>query len=203
MSLAKGLKQEPAPQSKPSQGLVTLGLIADTHIPDRSRGLHLLVLPTFEHAGVTTILHAGDICVPAVLRELEQVAPVLAVRGNRDWFVSRDLPMQRRITMDGVQIGMTHGHASWAHYVRDKLRFLIFGPQSFEHFMNRAVSLLPGADVVVFGHNHEPMVKVLGETLVVNPGSACCQALPGRRPTIALLHLEARKARAEIIELAG
>lgn len=183
--------------------MTTLGLIADTHIPDRSRGLHPLVLPTFERAGVTTILHAGDICVPAVLRELEQIAPVLAVRGNRDWFGFHDLPMQSRITVDGVDIGMTHGHASWAHYVRDKLRFLLFGPQSFEHFMNRAVALLPGSEVVVFGHNHEPMVKDVGGVLVVNPGSACCQALPGRRPTVALLRIEAGKALAEIIELAG
>jgi len=54
-----------------------IGLISDTHNlvrPEAKRAL----------AGVDRILHAGDICGPAVLQELEQIAPVVAVRGNND-----------------------------------------------------------------------------------------------------------------------
>ena len=182
---------------------VTLGLIADTHVPDRSRGLHAGVLPAFRRAGVTMILHAGDIAIPHVLAELEQAAPVLAVRGNRDWFGFRDLPFHRTIPVGEVRIGLTHGHGSWGQYVGDKLRYLLRGPQSFDFFMDRAISLMQDTDVdvIVFGHNHEPMIKQIGGMLVVNPGSACCQALAGRPPTVALLHVNGEQVRAEIVEL--
>jgi putative phosphoesterase len=177
----------------------TLGLIADTHVPDRRRDLHPRILPIFREAGVSTILHAGDIAVPRVLKELAQVAPVTAVRGNRDWIVR--LPYHRTLTVEDVRIGLTHGHGSWGQYGRDKLRFLLRGPQTFEYFMQRAISLAGNVDVVVFGHNHEPMVKDVDGKLVVNPGSACCQMLPGKPPSVALLHIDGDKASAEIVNL--
>ncbi len=180
---------------------LTLGLIADTHVPDRRRDLHPSVLRVFEDAKVTHILHAGDISVPRVLAELATIAPVTAVRGNRDWFGARELPYSRMLDFEGVSVGLTHGHGSWSQYFQDKLRFLIFGPRSFEHFLSRAVGLVGEADVVIFGHNHEPMIKTVDGKLVVNPGSACCQVLPGKPPTVALLHIDNGNARAEIVEL--
>lgn len=178
---------------------VIIGLIADTHVPDRSRQLHPAVLPTFEKAGVSHILHAGDISVPRVLRQLEEVAPVLAVRGNRDWF--GNLPKQRIIEIGGRQIGLVHGHGSWANYLRDKARFLWRGPQTFEFFMKRAMGLVENVDVLVFGHNHEPMVKEIENLLIVNPGSACCQAVANKPPSVALLHINGDMAKAEIVYL--
>lgn len=180
---------------------VTLGLIADTHVPDRRRGLHPQVLPTFRRARVTTILHAGDLSVPRLIAELESVAPVVAVRGNRDWFGFGDLPFHRTLVVDQVRIGLTHGHGSWALYVADKFNFLLRGPHSFDFFTKRAVSLISDVDVIIFGHNHEPMVKQMDGKLVVNPGSACCQMRPGLPPTVGLLHVEGRKVQAEIVDL--
>lgn len=179
----------------------TLGLIADTHVPDRRRALHPQVLPTFRRAKVTTILHAGDLSVPQVIAELESVAPVVAVRGNRDWFGFGDLPFHRTLVVDQVRIGLTHGHGSWAHYLADKVNFLLYGPRSFEFFTKRAVSLINDVDVIVFGHNHEPLVKQIDGKLVVNPGSACCQMLPGRSPSVGLLHIGGRDVQAEIVDL--
>lgn len=180
---------------------ITLGLIADTHVPDRTRGLHPAVLPTFEKAGVSQILHAGDISIPRVLRQLEEVAPVLAVRGNRDWFGFRDLPMQRVVSVGEKRIGLIHGHGSWGLYLRDKLRFLVRGPQPFERAMHRAMGLMGGVDIVVFGHNHEPMVREANGLLVVNPGSACCQAVAKKSPSVGLLHINGKFIRAEIVFL--
>ncbi len=163
------------------------------------RQLHPAVLPTFEKAGVSQILHAGDISIPSVLRQLEEVAPVLAVRGNRDWFLN--LPMQRTLQIQGTRIGLVHGHGNWASYLRDKARFIFRGPQTFEFFMKRAMSLVQNVDVLVFGHNHEPMVKKVNGLLVVNPGSACCQAMADKLPTVGLLRVDGGIAQAEIVEL--
>jgi len=54
-----------------------IGLIADTH--DLLRPEARVAL-----AGVAHIIHAGDICNPAVLEQLARIAPVTAVRGNND-----------------------------------------------------------------------------------------------------------------------
>jgi len=180
---------------------VTLGLIADTHIPDRRRALHPEVLPTFQRAGVTTILHAGDLSIPRVLTQLESLAPVVAVRGNRDWFSVGRLPLHRTLVVGQVRIGLTHGHGSWGRYLADKVHFVLHGPRTFEYFTARAVSLVPDADVIVFGHNHEPMVKTVNGKLVVNPGSAGCQVLPGRAPSVGLLHIDGKDVWAEIVDL--
>lgn len=182
---------------------ITLGLVADTHVPDRRLSLRPGVLAEFRKARVSTILHAGDISIPRVLAELETVAPVVAVRGNRDWFGFDDLPYHRTISVGEVRIGLTHGHGSWGKYLRDKLRYLLRGPQSFDVALYRAMGIFAQTDidVIVFGHNHESMTKHIDGRLVVNPGSACSQALPGKAPTIGLLHIEGKQARAEIIPL--
>jgi putative phosphoesterase len=180
---------------------ITLGLVADTHVPDRRRALHPQLMPLLERAKVQSILHAGDICVPRVLSQLEEIAPVVAVRGNRDWFGFSDLPMRRVVNVGGLRIGLTHGHLSWGHYAADKLRFLLRGPQSFDYFTNRVVSEIVDVDAVVFGHNHEPLVREIASKLVINPGSACCQVLPGKAPSFALLHIEGSKMDAEIVFL--
>lgn len=180
---------------------LAIGLIADTHVPDRKRELDRRVLPLFAAAGVSAILHAGDICVPRVLAELGELAPVTAVRGNRDLFALRRLPAQLELEFGGVRVGLAHGHLNWRSYARDKLRFLLRGPQSFEFFANRVAAQFSEVDVIVFGHNHEPMVKVIDGKLVVNPGSACCQVLPERTPSVGLLHIEDGAARAEIVYL--
>ena len=71
--------------------MVTLGVVTDSHVPDRMRALPDALWPAL--AGVDAILHAGDVCVPRVLAALEQVAPVYAVAGNRDIFLR--LPLDR------------------------------------------------------------------------------------------------------------
>ena len=86
--------------------MVTLGVISDTHIPDRARSLERLVLDVFQSAGVKAILHAGDVSTPRVITQLEEIAPVHAVRGNRDWVALAHLPYQSLLTFDGIKVGV-------------------------------------------------------------------------------------------------
>src|SRR5215212_10647988 len=57
--------------------MLRIGVISDTH-----NFLDPTVLKLFR--GVAHILHGGDIGLPWLLRDLEQIAPVTAVRGNTD-----------------------------------------------------------------------------------------------------------------------
>jgi putative phosphoesterase len=171
--------------------MVTLGIISDTHIPDRSKGLHPKVLDVFRSARVEAILHAGDISTPAVLQELGEVAPVYAVRGNRDIYALPHLPVHITLPFAGFQVGLIHGHGRLPDYLSDKAHILFFGVQ-VQRYRNRVVQALSAVDVLVFGHLHLRVYERIGGKLLLNPGSACCPDWKhGFSPGIALLHLQA------------
>lgn len=122
---------------------IRIGLISDTHNLLRPEARIAL-------KGVDYIIHAGDICDAQVLRELEAIAPVTAVRGNNDrgaWAAS--LQEKERMVIDGVGI-----------YVVHDLHDLDLVPES------------AGIKVVVSGHSHRPLMKMENGVLYVNPGSA-------------------------------
>lgn len=123
-----------------------IGVISDTHGLLRSS-----VYGAFED--VDRILHAGDVGEPAILTELEVLAPVDAVWGNVDG------PEVRAATEEcvegeiaGLAFALVHGHQ-----VRDYADL----PARF-----------PEAGLIVHGHSHVPSLDREEGTLVLNPGSA-------------------------------
>jgi hypothetical protein len=66
------------PGLAPGQVAACLGLISDTHMPERWPELPGAIFDVF--AGVDLILHAGDVGELWVLDRLSAIAPVLAVR---------------------------------------------------------------------------------------------------------------------------
>jgi hypothetical protein len=128
---------------------VRLGIIADTH--------GLLRPEVFDvFAGVDRILHAGDIGPPELLAELEAIAPVTAVFGNTDGFEIRArVPEIVETRIEGFDFLLLHGHQLGAP-TPDKL--------------NRAY---PGAEVIIFGHTHRPLLTIVDQVVtVMNPGGA-------------------------------
>src|SRR5436189_64824 len=59
-----------------------IAVLSDTHSPRFWKRCPPAVATALE--GVDLVLHAGDVCLRATLEELEQFAPVRAVRGNND-----------------------------------------------------------------------------------------------------------------------
>lgn len=123
--------------------IVRVGLISDTHgsVP---LGVHAAL------RGVDHILHAGDVCDPAVLIELETIAPVVAVRGNCDCEATGHLPH-----IANVKIG--------------SVRFLVIHSQ--RDLTRQNASVLAGVQVVVTGHTHVAVIDRIHGVLYVNPGS--------------------------------
>ena len=181
--------------------MITLGVISDTHIPDRARELNQKVIPVFREAVVDAILHAGDISVPKVIDELEQVAPVFAVRGNRDFLAFRNLPMTRNLTFSGVRIGLTHGHGGWLRYFRDRIHFIRFG-YKHERILPHILATFPDEKVIVFGHGHLTLNRWRNGQLLFNPGSPTCPENKNLSPSVGLLRITGRgEVRGEIIYL--
>ncbi|MBW3627864.1 MAG: metallophosphatase family protein, partial [Gemmatimonadetes bacterium] len=125
-----------------------IGLISDTHGLLRPE-----VFKAFE--GVELILHAGDIGDPDILTALQAIAPVTAVWGNTDDAEIRDLvPEVGRARIGDGEAVVVHGQQ--------------FGSPT----PRKVVDAHPGALLVVFGHSHKAVIRHVGATLAVNPGSA-------------------------------
>ncbi len=171
--------------------VITVGVVSDTHIPDRARQLNPQVLSIFREAGVEAILHAGDVSTPMTLEQLNRIAPVHAVRGNRDWLALRHLPSAMQISLGGVKVGLIHGHGPLFHYVRDRLDYILNGYR-LEMFEPRLLAAFPDADVIVFGHTHRALNHTVDGKLIFNPGSPHFPDPKTATPSVGLLHISAQ-----------
>lgn len=157
--------------------MTTVGVLSDTHIGTKST----CVIPgrvwqAFEN--VSRILHGGDVTCQAVLDELSTHAPTLAVRGNNDWGELSTLPLSRRVEIESVVIGMTHGDLPATGRTAKKLMDAPGNSQA----ASDAISHFEFDDdvkCIIFGHSHRPLlqwrtINQQGEgrrVLLLNPGS--------------------------------
>ncbi len=151
--------------------IITVGVVGDTHVPDRAPSLAPGLLEGLQSAGVGHILHAGDVCSQRVLSELGELAPVSAVRGNRDFLMSPLLPMTVELEFAGVKVGLLHGHGGMRRYWQDKLAYIVEGYR-VERYTRLAENTLPQARVLVYGHSHHPENHWVGGRLIFNAGAA-------------------------------
>ena len=153
------------------QPLARVGLVADTHVPDRLDGLHPHLIPYLRDCQVERIFHLGDISGQTVLDELSAVAPVIACLGNRDAAIRPRLPLVRYEEMAGVRFALTHGHFGFLNYWVDKVRYVLQGYDP-QRYLTKALVQAKGADVVVFGHSHKMECLQVNGVYLVNPGAA-------------------------------
>ena len=149
----------------------TAGILADTHVPDRFNQVSPEILAFFRQTRVNAILHAGDISSPLVIEVLKQIAPVHAVRGNRDWAFGRELPLHKELNLGGVTVGLTHGHGGLWGYLSGKARYIRYG-YDYEFYRSYLPGVFPQAQVIIFGHTHRPENRMEGSQLIFNPGAA-------------------------------
>jgi len=186
----------------PDSGELRIGVIADTHVPDRTANLHPGVIPTFMQYKVDIIFHAGDICDARVEEELSKVAPVRAVLGNRDWLFGRKLPQLYRFEVDGLQGALMHGQGSFMDYWSDKVLYTLTGYQ-FDRYRDVMHRIVPEADLIIFGHTHRAVNKKYGERLYFNPGCASSPKFQ-HGPSIGIITIgKEQQIQGEIITLQG
>ena len=171
----------------------TLGIITDTHIPQRLKALPPRVFEVFR--GVDRILHAGDISSRRVLDQLAEIAPVNAVAGNADLF-KHGLPLTRTIEVEGRRIGLVHGHGGWSRYLRSKVRDQ-FGYDE-EHYLTIVQRSFGPVNAIVFGHTHRFYQDERAGILLFNPGPIAPDFYNTPGPQVGLLHVTARTITSEI-----
>jgi uncharacterized protein len=148
-----------------------VGLVSDTH------GLLRAEARAFV-GGCDYIIHGGDIGSAAILDELSALAPLTAVKGNNDrqaW--AAHLPETEMIRVGGVFI-----------YIIHDLSQLDIEPHA------------AGAQVIVSGHSHKPLIEFRDGILYVNPGS--CGPRRFKLPlSVGEIRIEGTRVRARTVEL--
>ena len=120
-----------------------IGIISDTHDLLRPEVIK-------ELQGCDCILHAGDISSQKILAQLEQIAPVKAVRGNNDKDWAQCLPHSMDFELGGLHVCMTHQKKDL--------------PADLSSY-----------DLAITGHTHQYSLICIGNgeksVLMLNPGS--------------------------------
>lgn len=154
-----------------TQGVISLGVISDTHGLLRPQAIEAL-------RDSDRILHAGDVGAPEILEALAEIAPVTAIRGNVDtgqW--ARALPATELVEIGSIYIYMLHD-----------LRQLDLKPEA------------AGFRVVIYGHSHQPRIEEKNGVLYFNPGSAGPRRF-SMPVSVGKLTIDAGKTRAQLVEL--
>ncbi|NHZ71730.1 MAG: YfcE family phosphodiesterase [Aquificales bacterium] len=169
----------------PDQVQVCLGLLSDTHMPARWPQLHATLPQVFEH--VDLILHAGDVGELWVLDELSRIAPVVAVHGNDEPpDTSQLLPEKQIITVAGQRVLLWHGHYADRVDEMESRRAQVMRSK-LERIARHGKRV--GAEVVVFGHWHIPLLCEVEGVTLVNAGAFASGNLITRQliQTVAIL----------------
>jgi predicted phosphodiesterase len=107
------------------------------------------------------------------------------------------------LTLANVPLVLMHGHNGLVNYVRDKFLYIRDG-YKFERYQKKLVKLAPEARVIVFGHTHRVVNKVIDGQLWFNPGSAGFSFREDALPTIGVLRFyDKGKVRGEVLKLDG
>ena len=153
-----------------------VGVISDTHGLLDERVLELF-------RGVRSIIHAGDIGSEDLIWRLEEIAPVIAVRGNNDPD-SMCFPLERMALIEGKTFYVRHIFATVEKMTAAQQRII-----------ERHIP-----DAVIFGHSHKAYSDNWRGTLLFNPGSAGPKRFSLPR-SVGLLKLHEDGITSRIIEL--
>ncbi|MDO4293033.1 MAG: metallophosphoesterase [Eubacteriales bacterium] len=146
-------------------------IVSDTHGRDGN------LIDVLDLAGpVDMLVHCGDVeGSEDFIREIAG-CPVHMVAGNNDFFT--DLPREEEFLIGDYQVWLTHGHNYYVSVGDDFIR---------EEAASR------GADIVMYGHTHRPLIELAkepGEVTAINPGSISYPRQEGRRPSYILMELD-------------
>ncbi|MCD6558755.1 metallophosphoesterase [Palaeococcus sp. (in: euryarchaeotes)] len=160
-----------------------IGIIGDTHYPDKTSYLPDLIFDVFEKEHVELILHTGDLTSPDLKRVFEELAPTFVVRGNLD---RAFFPEEKILELEGLKVGIIHGH-----------QFLSLDSQTLKY---KALEM--GIDLLIFGHTHRFYYEEIEfnnqRIILLNPGSP---TVPRRSdPTFLIGEIHGRKFKFKIFK---
>jgi putative phosphoesterase len=144
------------------KGEILIGLLSDTHVPQRTSKLPSQVIDDFKKKKVDYVFHMGDFTSYEVYEDLIQTFgkdKVIAVRGNMDFDsnLKKALPDSLEFKIYNFKVIMLHGMG---------------GPNIIIKRLIKKLNLLNSDyDLVIFGHTHRPVNEKSNGILFFNPGT--------------------------------
>lgn len=133
-----------------------VGVVSDTHMTRMAKSLPQALVAEFQN--VDLILHLGDWVSMEIYDLLAELAPVEGIAGNNDGMeIIQRFGERKIITLEGVRIGMVHGHTPHSRKGTDGNALLAFAKDE--------------VDCILFGHSHQPLLREEKGILLFNPGS--------------------------------
>lgn len=122
---------------------------------------------------IDLLIHLGDF--EGTEKEIRKMAPcpVEMISGNNDYFTT--IEREKIITIDNYTIFITHGH-----------RYHV----NFETNTIKENARLNGANIVMFGHTHKPLIDLDEQIIAINPGSITQPRQEGRVPTYIIMEID-------------
>ena len=126
-------------------------VVSDTH------GINQAFISNLkDHKDAQLIIHLGD-----MVDDVEEIKkytdiPVIAVRGNNDYYDS-EVEWDQELELLGHKIFVTHGHNYRVHY-------------GIENLLYKAEEV--GAELAIYGHTHVYFQEDFDGITILNPGSA-------------------------------
>ena len=121
---------------------------------------------------VDMLIHLGDVEGGEYYIEETAMCEVHMVAGNNDFFT--ELPQEEEFYIGNKKVFITHGHY---YYVSRGLDRII------------AEGARRGADIVMYGHTHRPVMERSGDMLILNPGSISYPRQQGRERTYMVMEI--------------
>ena len=175
-----------------------IGVLADTHVPSNNPSLPSAVLDAVR--GMDIILHAGDVGGIEILQQLGPIAQTYAIYGEQDDAkVRKYLQEKQRLEFENRSIGLVHGNRALQGGILARLSFNMNKNARSQAVCASVLEDYPEVDAIVFGHTHEPYMKMYGGVLLFNPGAAVLSS--GKPGSIGVLEITPQAIKGRIISL--
>lgn len=124
------------------------------------------------------VIHLGDVEGSEYTIEQAAGCPVEFVAGNNDFF--SNFSSEKTLQIGRYCVMITHGH-----------RYYI----GMGNEMLKEEAIARGADIVMYGHTHKPVIDISDNIIAINPGSLSYPRQENRRPSYIIMEIdEAGKA---------
>jgi len=124
-------------------------------------------------APIDLLIHLGDLEVNPDFLEVLIPCPSEMVAGNNDYFTS--LPREKIITVGKYKLLLTHGHRYGVYTGTERIK---------------EAARQQGADMVLYGHTHKPLIDLTGPVWAINPGSISLPRQEGYKPTFIIMDID-------------